>query len=283
MPTRIFSPANVAVITGAASGIGLAAARRCAEQGMRVCLIDVAADELAAAEAALADLAPGAADDVMAALVNVSDRDGMVQLKEQVYARFGRVNFLMNNAATRAHGDALQGEAQWQEALAVNLMGVVHGVHAFVPAMIEQGDRCRVVNTGSKQGITNPPGNLAYNVAKSGVKTFTEGLQHDLRNRPDCHVSAHLLVPGWTTTGKRAHQPGAWLPEQVIDLMFARLADNDFYIICPDDEVTPALDNARILWGAGDITENRPPLSRWDAAWKQEFERWLGQNPPPVE
>ena len=81
--------------------------------------------------------------------------------------------------------------------------------------MIEQGEPCLVINTGSKQGITNPPGNLAYNVTKAALKTYTEGLQHELRNTPGCRVSAHLLVPGWTTTGKREHQPGAWLPDQV--------------------------------------------------------------------
>jgi hypothetical protein len=149
---------------------------------------------------------------------------------------------------------------------------VVNGVRCFVPSMIEAGAKAHVVNVGSKQGITNPPGNTAYNVTKAAVKAYTEGLQHDLRNTPGCRVSAHLLIPGWTTTGDREHKPGAWLPDQVVDHMLAGLEAGDFYILCPDGETTPEMDRKRILWGASDITENRPPLSRWDPAYKAAYD-----------
>jgi NAD(P)-dependent dehydrogenase (short-subunit alcohol dehydrogenase family) len=121
------------------------------------------------------------------------------------------------------------------------------------------------------KGITNPPGNAAYNVTKAAVKTYTEALQHDLRRRDGCRVSAHLLVPGWTTTGEREHRPGAWMPDQVIDEMVTRLSAGDFYIVCPDDEVSRDMDRARIAWAAGDIIENRPPLSRWHGDYDAEF------------
>jgi hypothetical protein len=158
----------------------------------------------------------------------------------------------------------------------VNFWGVVHGVSAFVPRMLEHGSRALVINTGSKQGITNPPGNLAYNVTKSALRTYTEGLQHELRNTEGCRVTAHLLIPGWTTTGKKEHKPGAWLPDQVIDFMLAALDRGDFYIICPDDETTLEMDRKRILWSAGDLVENRPALSRWHPDYAREFAQFCG-------
>jgi hypothetical protein len=85
-------------------------------------------------------------------------------------------------------------------------------------------------------------------------------------------VTAHLLVPGWTTTGKNEHRHGAWLPEQVVDFMLNAIDGGSFYIICPDDEVSEEEDKRRILWGAGDITEDRPALSRWHPDWKAAFE-----------
>ena len=152
-----------------------------------------------------------------------------------------------------------------------NFWAAVTAERAFLPRMIDQGTPAAIVNTGSKQGITNPPGNLIYNVTKSALKTYTEGLQHQLRNTEGCQVSAHLLVPGWTTTGKREHQPGAWLPDQVVDVMIEALQRGDFYIICPDNEVTSEMDHRRMLWGVGDMIENRPPLSRWHKDWADKF------------
>ncbi|MGH6895407.1 MAG: SDR family NAD(P)-dependent oxidoreductase [Geminicoccaceae bacterium] len=263
MSHPVLTAGRVAVVTGAAMGIGLAACRRFAALGMRVGMTDTATGELRSARAAVARLAPGGDRDVLAVPTDVARLEEIEALKENVYAVFGEVGLLMNNAVTRTGGGALGRLEDWQQALDVNFWGVVHGVRAFVPRMIEQGEPCLVINTGSKQGITNPPGNLAYNVTKSALKTYTEGLQHELRNTAGCRVSAHLLVPGWTTTGGREHKPGAWRSDQVVDLLLAALERGDFYIVCPDDEVTPEMDRKRILWAAGDITENRPPLSRW--------------------
>ena len=130
-----------------------------------------------------------------------------------------------------------------------------------------------IVNAGSKQGITSPPGNSPYNVSKSALKTYTELLQHDLRNIAGCQVSAHLLIPGMTTTGARPHRPGAWWPDQVVGYMLPALERGDFYILCPDGEVTAEMDRKRILWAAGDIVDNRPALSRWHPDWKDAFEK----------
>ena len=142
--------------------------------------------------------------------------------------------------------------------------------------MIDRGRPGLIINTGSKQGITTPPGDPAYNIAKAGVKVFTEALQHELRNTPGCLLSAHLLIPGFVFTGLtakgRTEKPaGAWTPEQTADFMLERLAAGDFYILCPDNDSPRQLDERRILWSAGDIVENRPALSRWDSDYSGAF------------
>jgi len=271
MTGEVLGEGRVAVVTGAAMGIGLAACRRFASLGMRVAMADIDAAELGSAAAEVAGHARGAGDAVLALPTDVAKPDDLEALKEAVYDRFGEVGLLMNNAATRVRGGGGAELDDWRRAMDVNFWGAVHGVRSFLPAMLEQGTACAIVNTGSKQGITNPPGNLIYNVTKSALKTYTEGLQHELRNRPRCGVSAHLLIPGWTTTGKQRHQAGAWLPDQVVEVLLQALGRGDFYILCPDDEVTPEIDARRILWAAGDIILNRPPLSRWHPDYAKAF------------
>jgi NAD(P)-dependent dehydrogenase (short-subunit alcohol dehydrogenase family) len=271
MTHPVVTTGRVAVVTGAAMGIGLAACKRFAALGMRVCLADVLADEVESARDEVAKLAPGGDRDVLAIPTDVARPEQVESLKEAVYATFSEVGLLMNNAASRVGGGIRAPLEDWRQAMDVNFWGVVHGVSAFVPRMLEQGSPGLVINTGSKQGITNPPGNLAYNVTKSALKTYTEGLQHELRNTEGCRVTAHLLIPGWTTTGKREHKPGAWMPDQVIDYMLTALDRGDFYIICPDDETTLDMDRKRILWSAGDLVENRPALSRWHPDYAGEF------------
>ena len=179
---------------------------------------------------------------------------------------------LVNNAATRVGGGLFSPLEDWRFTFEVNLWGVVNGVQVFAPGMIDAGEPGLIINVGSKQGITNPPGNTAYNMTKSAVRTYTEALEHTLRAEADRAVSAHLLVPGWTTTGDREHQPGAWLPDQVVDYMLDALERGSFYIICPDDDVSEEMDRTRILWSASDMTEDRPPLSRWVEDYKDDFE-----------
>jgi len=117
-------------------------------------------------------------------------------------------------------------------------------------------------------------------VSKAGVKAFTEALQHDLRNTPGCRVSAHLFIPGFvftplTARGRTEMPAGAWTPERTVDFMLERIEAGDFYILCPDDEVTREIDNRRIAWAAGDIIENRPPLSRWHPDYAEAFKAFL--------
>jgi NAD(P)-dependent dehydrogenase (short-subunit alcohol dehydrogenase family) len=162
----------------------------------------------------------------------------------------------------------------------VNLWGAIRGTQVFVPAMIARGRPGLVINTGSKQGITTPPGDPAYNVSKAALKAFTEALQHELRNTQGCQISAHLLIPGFVFTDLAAHgrtekPAAAWTPEQTVDFMIERLDANDFYILCPDNDVPRSLDERRILWAAGDIVENRPPLSRWHPDYKQAFDAYI--------
>jgi NAD(P)-dependent dehydrogenase (short-subunit alcohol dehydrogenase family) len=268
----VWAAGNLAVVTGAASGIGLVAARRFVELGLRVCLVDVSETALAAAQGSIGG-------ETAAFPVDVSDRAAIERLAAEVAEQFGPVSVLMNNAGVGGGGDVLADPAAWEHVLGVNLMGVVHGVQAFVPAMIA-GDRPGlVINTGSKQGITQPPGNTAYNVSKAGVKALTEGLAHSLREQTGARITAHLLIPGYTFTGmtqRSEEKPaGAWTSEQVIDFMFEGIAAGDFYILCPDNETTRALDEKRMAWMAGDLIENRPALSRWHPDWKAQFEAFV--------
>jgi NAD(P)-dependent dehydrogenase (short-subunit alcohol dehydrogenase family) len=186
----------------------------------------------------------------------------------------------MNNAGTGGGGDALSNPDGWSRVLATNLLGVLHGVQAFVPAMAESGAPGLAINTGSKQGITTPPGDTAYNVSKAGIKVLTEGLAHSLRNKDGCRVTAHLLIPGFTYTRMmRERMPekpaSAWYPEQVADSLLEGLEAGLFYILCQDNETTREIDEKRVLWAAQDLIEKRPALSRWHPDWKERFDAFM--------
>ncbi|HWX06929.1 MAG TPA: SDR family NAD(P)-dependent oxidoreductase [Bradyrhizobium sp.] len=276
MPHPAMSPNNVAVITGGASGIGLAAAMRFARSGMNVCIADHDAARLTEAGRQLSAISNAGAANVMVKAVDVSRIEDVSELEQSVRERFGGTDVLMNNAGIQP-GSQMFGPLQnWQRILSVNLWGVIHGSQVFAPGMIGRGRRGLIINTGSKQGITTPPGDPAYNVAKAGVKAFTEALQHELRNAAGGKISAHLFIPGFVFTGLTAHgrtekPAAAWTPEQTVDFMIERVEAGDFYILCPDNDVPRSLDERRILWAAGDIVENRPALSRWHPDYAAAF------------
>lgn len=279
MSHPVLQPGSVAVITGGAGGIGLAAAKRFAALGMRVCIADLGAEKLKTATEELIPHAAYGAEDVLAIEADISREEDISRLRDQVLAHFGDVDVLMNNAGIQP-GSTLLDADNWQRVMEVNLWGVIRGTQAFVPAMVKQGRPGLVINTGSKQGITAPPGDPAYNVAKAGVKVFSESLEHELRNTHECKITAHLLIPGFVFTGltarDRTEKPaGAWTPEQTVDFMLSSLEAGDFYILCPDNDVPRSLDERRILWAAGDIVENRPPLSRWHGGYDRAFEAFV--------
>jgi NAD(P)-dependent dehydrogenase (short-subunit alcohol dehydrogenase family) len=163
-----------------------------------------------------------------------------------------------------------------------NLFGVIHGISTFLPSIqstASASSPAAIIITGSKQGITNPPGNPAYNASKAAVKTLAEHLSWDLRptkEKPKTSISVHLLVPGWTYTGLSGGAPGstegkpagAWSAEQVVDYLEGKMKEGKFYVICPDNDVDEETDRRRMMWSVGDVVEGRPPLTRWREEWK---------------
>jgi hypothetical protein len=272
----VFAEGRAAVVTGAAGGIGLAIARACLARGMRVTLADSDAARLGAAAAALSAEAPGR---VAHRACDVRDPAQVEALRDAARAAHGPVDLLVNNAGIGRPNKPWADRDAWELTLGVNLWGVVNGLHAFVPAMLAEGRGGAVVNLGSKQGITNPPGNAAYNVSKAGVKALTEQLAWEFRRIEGCRLSAHLLVPGFTFTGMTgaAEKPeGAWWPEQVAGRMVEGVEAGAFYIICQDNEVDWETDRRRIAWAAGDLTEGRPALSRWHPDFAEAFQGFKG-------
>ena len=272
------SSQSVAVVTGGASGIGLAVAGRFADMGLRVCIADLEGRRLAEAAEALAARAPDGAGSIMAVATDVSRIEDVQRLEAAVRERFGGADILMNNAGVQP-GSAMFGPNEaWERVISVNLWGVINGARIFAPGMIARGRPGYIVNTGSKQGITTPPGNAAYNVSKAGVKVFTEATAHELRQVAGGLVTAHLLIPGFTHTGltqSAEKPPAAWTADQVAAFMLDGMARGDFYILCPDNDVDRATDEKRMLWAMGDIVENRPALSRWHPDYKEAFARFM--------
>jgi len=239
---------------------------------MRVGIVDKVSKNLAMAKEQL-----GGAVETFE--MDVTKEDEWATLKEEVMQKFGKIDLLMLNAGINVKGTWGDGD-YFKKIMDVNLFGVINGLNTFVPVLQSQNQPAAVVVTGSKQGITNPPGNPAYNASKSAVKTLTEHLAYDLRESP---INVHLLVPGFTFTGLSGNEPGsskskpdgAWWPSQVADYLFQKMDEGKFYILCPDYEVTEDMDKKRMTWGVGDMTHGRPPLTRWRPEYKAEAEKTM--------
>ncbi|GKT49461.1 putative oxidoreductase [Colletotrichum spaethianum] len=269
--TSIFAPGNTAVITGGGGGVGLAIAQNCVGHGMQVLVIDRDTELLEAAKVNLGEAATTFE-------LDVGQTDGWEKLKAETTRC---IDLFVLNAG-------VGGKSNWQDLdsfrriLDTNLYGVINGIGSLLPLVGNgQSTKSAIVITGSKQGITNPPGNPAYNASKAAVKSLAEHLSFDLRNTA---TSVHLLVPGWTFTGlsgsrSGAEKPaGAWTAEQVAEYLEQKMAVGLFYILCPDNEVTEELDRKRMLWSVGDAVEGRPPLSRWREDYKEAAQAWIAKQ-----
>lgn len=292
----IFKKGNTALITGAASGIGLAVAHLCNGHGMKLALVDVNAEQLIKAKDSFDNQA-----EVEIYPIDVSKLEEWKSLQAKVESKFARVDFLMLNAAI-ATKSIWEDTAYFHKVISLiqplnllprlpffsflqimdtNLFGVINGIATFLPSIRANPAPSAIVITGSKQGITNPPGNPAYNASKAAVKSLAEHLSYDLRSTS---TSVHLLIPGWTHTGitgagtAKQKPDGAWTPQQVASHLEDKMGEDIFYILCPDNDVTVDKDRRRMLWTTGDVINERPPLSRWREEYKAEAEEWMAKQ-----
>jgi NAD(P)-dependent dehydrogenase (short-subunit alcohol dehydrogenase family) len=303
--SSVLKEGNTAVVTGASSGIGRAAVLECVRRGMHVWMVDLDGDELALAHELALSRKVADTQVIQQRLVDVSEYAAIQVLAEEVFTTQTQAcHFLFNNAGIGRGGGALTDMDTVTHVMKVNTYGPIHACLAFVPRMkLQAPQECLVVNTGSKQGITMPPGNLTYNMSKAALKCYTEGLCHELTVKEKTNIKVALLVPGWVNTSillksLRAtaaaageeldvssvffHEDkpaaGAWMPQQVVDYMIQALDENTFYIICPDNDVDRETDNLRMQWTMGDIVENRPPLSRWNPDYAHQFQEFVAQH-----
>jgi NAD(P)-dependent dehydrogenase (short-subunit alcohol dehydrogenase family) len=188
---------RVAVITGAASGIGRGLARRCAKEGMRVVLADIEESALAASEAELR--AMGAP--VLGVVTDVAKVEDIEALAHKTLETFGAVHLLCNNAGVGVVRSVWESTlADWAWVLGVNLWGVIHGLRVFVPIMLKQESEGHIVNTSSISGLIVGPGSSStYNVSKHGVVALSETLYYDLAQR-EAKIKVSVLLPGWVNT-----------------------------------------------------------------------------------
>ncbi|HEY3302687.1 MAG TPA: SDR family NAD(P)-dependent oxidoreductase [Candidatus Binatia bacterium] len=249
---------RVAVITGAASGIGRGLARRCVREGMKIVLADI---EEAALHRTAAEL-KGAGASVLAAVTDVSKAGDVDALARKTVETFGAVHLLCNNAGVGGGTTVWESTlADWEWLLGVNLWGVIYGVRVFVPIMLAQDMDCHIVNTASIAGLTAYPGAGIYKVTKHGVVTLSETLYYELAER-EAKVHVSVLCPSWVNTAildaarnrpaalrndpaeeklspklaaptqaRRQSVQSGMAPDQVAERVFTGIRDNRLYIL----------------------------------------------------
>ena len=257
---------RVAVVTGGASGLGRAMALRFAREGMKIVLADVQADALKKTETEFAN----ARIPVLAVRVDVSKGKDVEALADKAFKTFGGVHILCNNAGVAPGGKIWEQSAKdWEWTLGVNVWGVIHGIRAFVPRMLEQNVDCHVVNTASVAGLLSLPGMSVYCVSKHSVVTLTECLHHDLVES-GAKMKASVLCPAYVPTGisdsernrpaslrderkksaeemkreeqlRHAVRSGRISAEQVADLVLEAIKVEKFYIL-PHQKIKPAIE-----------------------------------------
>lgn len=282
MASSVFRAGNHAVITGGASGIGLALAKKCHSYGMRVAIVDINKEHLDLAKTSVGER-------TTTFLADVSKIEEWSELRKSIEEDFGRVDLLALNAGIGMRG-TWNDTAYFHKVMDANLFGVINGISTFLPALQQTAsiaEPAAIIITGSKQGITNPPGNPAYNASKAAVKSIAEHLSFDLRPEEGekASINVHFLVPGWTFTGigvpgrkpgsLEGKPSGAWTSEQVVDFLEKKMAEEQFWVLCPDNEVSEKMDRRRMEWSVGDTLEGRPPLSRWRPEWKDTAANWI--------
>ena len=269
---------KTAVISGGASGIGLEAAKRFLACGMNVVIADV--KNLEAAKESLLEISNDESR-VLIQECDVTSLDVVKKLEILVRESFGKVHCLMGNAGMIAVGTKPWEEVeQLHKIMNTNFMGVVNLCNAFIPSMIAHGEDGVVINTGSKQGITRPPGNYAYNLSKASVVAYTEALSHAFITTENCKIKSHLLIPAFVYTPMISafipEKPAfAATTEETVDYFMEALKRDEFYILCPDNETNREIDEKRIQWAADDIIKNRPAMSRWHPDYQKEFEAFM--------
>jgi NAD(P)-dependent dehydrogenase (short-subunit alcohol dehydrogenase family) len=274
---------KVAVVTGAASGMGLAFSHKFAEEGMKVVLADIEAEPLSMAEAAIKQKG----GDVLSVRTNVMTEADVNRLADAAFARFGNVHIVCNNAGVAATAATLRSRpwegplADWDWTFGVNFMGVLYGIRAFIPRMLENGDEGHIVNTASMAGLLT--GANPYNVSKHGVVCLTEGIYKEFKGM-GAKLSASVLCPGLINTSildaernrppefghtdKAALRPelqqfaagfeaalkAGYEPEEVARQVFNAVRDDQFYIFPAQENV---LESVRTRME--DIIEQRNP------------------------
>ena len=272
---------KVAVITGGASGIGLALARRAAAEGMKLVLADIEEGALAAAAAEL----KAAGAKVLTVKTDVSRAEAVENLAAQTLQAFGGAHLVFNNAGVGGvRVRTWQATAKdWEWVLGVNVWGVIHGVRVFTPIMLRQGDEGHIVNTASAAGFVSMASSAPYAVSKHSVVTLTECLHHDLAQKTD-KLKCSVLCPAYVPTGisdsgrnrpaalketrhksaadlaldaslKKAVQSGKLTAADVAQKVYEAVRDERFYILT-HPKIKPA-----IQWRMEDILQERNPTN----------------------